>query len=189
MKEKISEDIMSELLNSILVNNITELHTSIEQGIKVMTDGIANNQYENLYFLFHNTSDKIEALGNLLDIESNPEYCKVFTYAIFWTMGRISDKLYNCYLLENSIQDKYEEVKLLRKSRYFHQMMALLEKNGELPQGVIAQRLSVSTNTLSNFLRRNEKYGLWEHKRYGKYNYYHLTGQGKDYLYYINNKS
>lgn len=179
---KAGGEFISKWYGAILGNNMTTLRDSVEQGIKIMIDGIADDQYENLYFLFHSASDKLEALGNLLDIDSNIEHCKVFTYAIFWALDKISDKLYSRYLSESSIQNKYEEVKLLRKSRYFYQLMELLEKNGELPQGALAERLSISTNALSNFLRRNEQYGLWDHKRYGKYNYYYLTGQGKDYL-------
>lgn len=163
-------------------SSITELQRSVEQVVKVMTEGIFKKQYAELNSLFQGGTERIEAWGNYLEIDLNEEYQKIFTYAVFWTADRISEKLYNSYLIEDKAKKKYEEVKQLRSSKYFYPMLELLAKNGELPQGVIAKRLSISTNALSNFLRRNEKYQLWKHVKYGKYNYYHLTNQGRNYL-------
>lgn len=180
--EKKSGEIMAKWDKAMLEGNVSAMQNSVEQVVRILKDGIMNKQYENLHFLFENGAERIEAWGNLLGIDSDTDCCKVFTYAVFWMAQRISEGIYESSLLEEQIQSKSEEVKQLRKSKYFYPMLTLLEKNGELPQGIIAQHLSVSTHSLSNFLRRNERYGLWEHIKYGKYNYYHLTDQGKSYL-------
>lgn len=181
-EDKKSGEIMVKWDRAMLQGDVSALQNSVEQAVKMVKDGIVSKQYENLYYLFQSGAEKIEAWGNLLDIDSNQDYCKVFTYAIFWMAERISEDIYHNFLMEEEIEQKSQEVKLIRKSKYFYPMLTLLEKSGELPQGAIARNLLVSTNSLSNFLRRNEKYGLWEHIKYGKYNYYHLTDQGKSYL-------
>lgn len=181
-KDIVNGELMISWDKAMLENDIPALKKSVEQVIKLMTDGVFKKQYENLYFLFQSGTKRIEAWGNGLNIDAEKIYCKIFTYAIFWMADRMSEGLYNNYLIEDRTKKKFEEVKQLRKSKYFYPMLELLEVNGELPQGAIAKHLSVSTNALSNFLRRNEKYELWNHVKYGKYNYYHLTSQGKDYL-------
>jgi len=61
-------------------------------------------------------------------------------------------------------------------------LLELLEVNGDLPQGTIAKCLSMTTQTLSNFLRRYEKYKFWRCEKYGRHNFYYLTNEGKNYL-------
>jgi len=159
------------------------LREIVDQVIRIMSDGIYDKRYGDLYFLFQSGAGKIEAWGNLLDIDTEDSGCRIFAYAIFWMAHKMSKELDQRHVSESSANEKYEEISAgIRNTKYLNVLLELLNEHGDLPQNAIAAHLSISSNALSNFLRRNEKYELWDHKKYGKYNYYYLTDQGKKFL-------
>lgn len=176
-------EIMANWDKAMLGGDAFTLKRSVNQVMGILSDELFRRQYDSLYFLFQSGSRKIEAWGNCLEVDDHEMYRKIFAYAIFWMAEKISGKLYRRCLAETGTRGKYEEVnKEIENSKYLNTILDLLEKNGELSQGAMAEYLSVTSNALSNYLRRNEKYGLWDYNRIGKYNYYHLTGEGKGYL-------
>lgn len=177
----LDEKIIKLLDNVMSDNNISSLQKNIDQIIEIITDEVFRQQYKSLYYLFQNDTKKIEAWGNKLKINTLEDF-KIFAYAVFWMANTMSSSLYKHFLEEEQKNKEYENAKTLRKSKYLYPVLDLLEKNGELPQKAIAENLSISTNALSNFFRRNKKYGLWDCVTYKKRNYYHLTIQGKNYL-------
>ncbi len=176
------EELMKTWESAMQANEVSLLKKNVEQVLKMMADAVFHHGYEELYGLLQSGARQIEAWGNYFGIDENETYCKVFSFSVFWTAKELSEKLYNKCQLEDEKKAAYEEAKVLRSSKYFFPMLKLLEENEELPQGAIAQQLSVSTHALSNFLRRNEKYGLWGWEKYGQSKYYHLTGKGRLYL-------
>lgn len=184
----LNQEILMLLDNAMEASQPANLYQSVEQLMKLMADSIQNQEFENLYFLFQSGAKRIEAWGNRLNIDANENYRKVFFFAAFWTSKKISGKLYDNYLKECDFQKKYEDIKALLNYKNIVPMLELLEMNGELPQGSIAEHLSMSSQALSNFLRRYEKYGLWSHERYGRLNLYRITNDGKNYLLFIQKK-
>lgn len=176
------EEILANWDKAMLAAKIPNMHKNIEQLIKLMTDGIINQEYDGLQFLFKSGAKRIEAWGNQLNIEAKEQYSRVFSYAIFWMSKKISDKLYSNQQKEKAVQRKIEEIKMLQNSKYIIPLLELLEINGEMTQGKIAEQLKLSTQALSNLLRRYEKYKLWDFEKYGRCNYYYLTNDGKNYL-------
>ncbi len=178
----IQEEVMACWDQAMQANQACDLQKNIEQILNILTDSIRDQEYENLYDLFTNGAKRIEAWGNELDFESHADYYRVFSFASFWIAQKISEKLYAIQQKQRESEKKYEELRQLEHARYIPQMLELLETNGELAQGTIAKYLSLSSQALSNLLRRYEHYHFWEYHKYGKYNYYHLTNEGKAYL-------
>lgn len=184
--ENMGYDLLDEKIitlwdNAMSDNDISSLQKNIDQIIEIITDEVFRQQYKSLYYLFQDGTKKIEAWGNKLKINTLEDF-KIFAYAVFWMANTMSSSLYKHFLEEEQKNKEYEDAKSLRKSKYLYSVLDLLERNGELPQKAIAKNLSISTNALSNFFRRNKKYGLWDCVTYGKHNYYRLTIQGKNYL-------
>lgn len=174
--------VMNNFNEAMKKNEIGLLQENVEQLLKIFADGSFHQEYEALHDLFQTGAKRIEAWMSQLDLENDERAYKAFACSAFWSVKVISDKLYQKSLAEEKKEQIYEEAKALRKSKYFYPILELLEENGELSQKAIAQRLGISTNTLSNFLRRTKEYGLWDYVCYGKYHYYHLTNIGKAYL-------
>lgn len=152
-----------------------------QRFVQIVRDGVFGQQYEQMHDLLCSSQRQLEAWGNLLDFDRNTEYYKVFSYTVFWTIDKVAEELYQTYQKKALIENMENQVKQLRKSAYLYPVLQFLAERGEAAQGDIAKHLAISSNSLSNFLRRNEKYNLWQHEKYGKYNYYFLTGTGKKY--------
>lgn len=166
----------NEAMKSDDIRNIQKI---TDRLIRITLDGISNQQYEQLHELMGNNAKKLEAWRNSLNIDSNIEYQKVYAYTTFLLTASITDKLYREYQNQRSTKELEVELKKLRRSEYLYPMLELLSQKGEVSQGEIARHLNITSHSLSNLIRRNEKYGLWNHQKYGKYNYYFLSAQGK----------
>lgn len=160
-------------------DNLRNIRKVTDRLIHITLDGILNQQYVQLHELVGNNAKRLEAWRNSLKIDSNLEYQKIYAYTTFMLTANITDKLYREYQDLISTRELEVELKKLGKSVYIYPMLELLARNGEVSQGEIAKYLKISSNSLSNLIRRNEKYGLWNHQKYGKYKYYFLSAQGR----------
>lgn len=162
--------------------DIQTIQQMADRFVQIMKDGILNQQYDHMHELLCSNQRQLEAWGNILKIDESPVNYKIFAYAIYWTMERLAEELYQMHRKALQIDGVEAQMKQLRKSSYFYPILQLLAERGEVAQGEIAKHLNISSHSLSNFLRRNEKYQLWQHDKYGKYNYYYLTNTGKQYF-------
>lgn len=186
--DKKNEKFLNNLDKAMLESQIPTLRKNIEQLIKLMVDGILDQEYKELRDFFQLGGKRIEAWGNQLNIDGNEAYAKVFSYAVFWMSKRMSDKLYDGFQKEADMQKKYEEVKHLKDSKYMEQVLCLLEKKGDMKKEVMASDLSLPIQELSDLLERMGQYNFWNYRNVGEFAYFSITGEGKQYLRAVSHK-
>ena len=147
--DKKHEKMLNNWDKAMLENQIPIMSRNIEQLIKLMVDGILNQEYKELQDLFQLGGKRIEAWGNQLNIDGNEEYWKVFSYASLWISKKMSERLYNEFQKEIDMQKKYEEVKQLKDSKYIEQVLCSLEKRGDVKKEILAKELSLPVQKLS----------------------------------------
>lgn len=167
---------------SLQEEEASALQKNVDKLLLMVKDEFIHGRYAQLNEMFQLQRKKMEAYGNLLDIDSSVNHRRIFSYAVYWGLDRLTEQMNKALVREQEAKKAYEEAERLRRVKYLYPMLELLDQNGELPQGTIARKLDISSHALSNFLRNNRKYGLWEFEKQGKYNYYHLTKRGSDYL-------
>lgn len=186
------------LVNTNLIKNwnnvmngcdIQPIQRMADQFVRVVREGVLGQQFEQMYELLCNNQRQLEAWGNILKLDADVKNYKVFLYAVYWTVEKLADELYEEQKRLLKIDEINTQINQLRRSTHFYPILHLLAERGEVPQGEIAKYLNISSNALSNFLRRNEKYHLWQHEKYGKFNYYYLTSTGKRYYKAFYNKN
>ncbi len=186
--DKKHEKILNNWDKAMLENQIPIMSRNIEQLIKLMVDGILNQEYKELQDLFQLGGKRIEAWGNQLNIDGNEEYWKVFSYASLWISKKMSERLYNEFQKEIAMQKKYEEVKQLKDSKYIEQVLCSLEKRGDVKKEILAKELSLPVQKLSELLERTEQYKFWNRRNVGNYIYFSITSEGKQYLHVASHK-
>lgn len=161
--------------------DIQPIQRMADQFVRVVREGVLGQQFEQMYELLCNNQRQLEAWGNILKLDADVKSYKIFLYAVYWTVEKLADELYEEQKKLLQIDEINTQINQLRRSTHFYPILHLLAERGEVSQGEIAKYLNISSNALSNFLRRNEKYHLWQHEKYGKFNYYFLTSTGKRY--------
>lgn len=181
-KEYLTNTNLMENWNAVMNGcDIQTIQQMADRFVQIVKDGVLGQQYEQMYKLLCNNKQQLEAWGNILNIDENPDNYKIFAYAVYWMVERLTEELYQAHEKIKRVDEIDTHIKQLRKSAYFYPILQILTEKGEVSQGEIARHLDISSQSLSNFLRRNEKYKLWKHEKYGKYNYYYLTSTGKQY--------
>lgn len=161
--------------------DIQSIQQMANQFVRVVKEGVLSQQFEQMRELLCSNQRQLEAWGNILKLDADLKNYKVFVYAVYWTVERLADELYKAQKSLSQVDEINARINQLKKSNHFYPILHILAERGEVSQGEIAKYLNISSNALSNFLRRYDKYHLWQHEKYGKYNYYYLTNIGKQY--------
>ncbi|MDE7179339.1 MAG: winged helix-turn-helix domain-containing protein [Lachnospiraceae bacterium] len=177
----VKTNLLEDLNNVMNGGDIQSIQQMANQFVRVVKEGVISQQYEQMHELLCSNQRQLEAWGNLLKLDASLMNYKIYVYAVYWTVERLAEELYQAQKKLRQIDEINIKIDQLRKSTHFYPLLQILAEKGEVSQGDIARYLNISSNALSNFLRRNEKYHLWQHEKYGKYNYYYLTNTGKQY--------
>ncbi len=162
--EKYAQDVME--------GSLLKVRRNAEELLRIFTEAILKDTICETWDFYKSGMDKLEALANYLEIGTNEEKQRVYYFAVMKTILELG-----CLLSQKSGEN--EEAQAYVEYKYIYPVLELLAESGGLSVCKIADRLSISRNTLSNSFHRTDKFGLWRMEKRGKKHYYHITAKGK----------
>lgn len=149
-----------------------------EQLKDILVQGILNQTISELFPSFQLEEQKLEAMEHLLEIFDKEEHQKIYYYTAIKTIAMIVQEA-------GTELKKQERYGTFFRYKYLVPVLDLLSQNRMMNQHRIAEHLNISSQSLSNFFRRTNDFGLWKKKMVDKNSFYIITAQGKEaYRYY-----
>lgn len=147
---------------------------------KIIIDSIVNQTYSNLKSDIEKTTWNYEKIFNKLNIEdTNNSACFYFgcLYALTTSFIEICDR--------KQIDDNLNNVSL--QYTHLRPFLELLYEKGTVSGKMVRNELCMSVSSLSNFIKRIEKYKLIEINKIGNMKYYTLSILGNQLIKKYNN--
>lgn len=159
-------------IQDIKSGSVSNMSDTADNLIRILTDAIINNTIEKTWKVLKSETKKFEALTNYLEIYNSTEKQKVYYFAVMKTVIEINGLL-NEKTTEQNYYKKYTNYK------YIYPILQQLSITNTLSHGRLAECIGISKNSLSNFFRRTNEFGLWKAEQHGKKHYYTITAKGK----------
>lgn len=173
-------DALQKTINELYLNQNPDIDRWAEQYMKVYIDAYMNHAIskfseESLVF-----SNQLEALREYFAIDDNLEHKRIYCFAMIDTIKNLGDRIAE---LDSGEVGEYSNFK------YIYPILEVLYNNGMVSVGNMAKNLKVERHTLTNAIRRADKFELWIRKKQGRYSLYQITSKGeRAYIAYVKKK-
>ncbi len=161
---------LQRLFSDLCFDKSTDIDKLAEEFMSVFVDAHLDNTIEQFSEESNLYSNQLEALRNYLQIDETEEYKKIYCFAMIETIKNMSDRI--AYLDTQEAQD-YSGYK------YIYPVLELLYHNGTMSIGCLAGSLNIERHSLTNAIRRADKFGLWSQKKIGRNSLYQITAKGE----------
>ncbi|MBR2950354.1 MAG: MarR family transcriptional regulator [Lachnospiraceae bacterium] len=165
-------DMLQEIFIEICTENRSDKIEAFVVKLKdLFIDSVLNNTVEAISHDYMIDKRRAEAIETLLELEEEKNQI-IYYYSAAKTIAEISVSI-----AEKS--DLKQKISKGNGSERLFQILSVLYENGEVNHKVIAQRLQISTQALSNLIKRYDYLNLWSKNKQSKYCYYVITYEGK----------
>lgn len=171
---------LQKIINDLCFDKSTEIDKLAEEFMKVYVDAHFDKSIDKFSEESNLYSNQLEALRGYLQIDDVEDYKKIYYFAMIETIKNLSDTI---AMLDIPKAEDYSGFK------YVYPILEVLYHNGTMPVVCLADRLNIERHSLTNAIRRADKFGLWSQKKVGRNSLYQITAKGEQaYTAYIKNK-
>lgn len=160
------------LIKMVFEENIDTKEEYSELLLNYLSDSILTNMTEEFNDNVSSLKYKLEAMSEALDIYNDKKAMNSYFFGIIKTVIELSGKI-------NREKCLMRDVNKIERTEYGKNILHLLYEVKTINHGTLAQKMNISTHSLTNFMKRMEDTNLWSKSKYGKYTNYDITPIGE----------
>lgn len=161
---------LQKTIKELYLNQDVDIDTYAEEYLNVYIDAYLNRSVSKFSEEGKAFSHQLEALREYLKIDEDIEHKRIYCFAMIDTIKNLGDKI---AALDSCEVGQYSNYK------YIYSILEVLYNNGTVSVGNMADLLQVERHTLTNAIRRANKFELWIQKKQGRNSLYQITSRGE----------
>lgn len=171
---------LQKVIKSLCLGENAEIDKLAEEFMKVYIDAYLDKAIEKFSEESNQYSNQLEAMREYLQIDDKEENRKIYYFAMIDTIKNISDRV---AMLDAQRVENYSGYK------YIYPILETLYNHGTISIGNLATSLNMERHSLTNAIKRADKFELWSQKKIGRNSLYQITVKGEQaYTAYKKNK-
>lgn len=164
------DNALQKTINSFYFQKDKEIAGWAERYKEVFIDAYLNNQLSSFSAESKIFSNQLEALHEYFEIEDSVENKRIYYFAMIDTIKKLGDSI---AVLDSGQMMDYSNYK------YIYPILEILYDSGTISVGNLASQLNVERHTLTNAIKRADKFGLWIHTKSGRNSLYQINSKGE----------
>lgn len=160
------------LVKMVFEENIETKEEYSELLLNYLSDSILTNMTEEFDENISSLKYKLEAMSEALDIYNDKKVMNSYFFGIIKTVIELSGKI-------NREKCLMKDVYKIERTEHGKNVLHLLYEVKTINHGTLAQKMNISSHSLTNFMKRMEGTNLWRKSKYGKYTNYDITPIGE----------
>ncbi len=162
--------LLQKTMEGLLFNRSAELDVCAEQYMNIYLDAYKNHQMETFREESEQLSDQLELLWEYFKIEDEEIHRKIYYFAMIDTIKNLAVKISEELSCDAGEYGNY---------KYIYPILRVLYENGTVPVGKLAECLKLERHSLTNAIRRYNKFQLWSQEKQGRNSLCQITAKGE----------
>ncbi len=173
-----TSDLLQKTMKGLLLHQSAEFDMCAEQYMNLFLDAYKNHQMETFREESEQLSDQLELLWEYFKIEDEEIHRNIYYFAMIDTIKNLAVKISRDILCDAGEYGNY---------KYVYPILKVLYENGTVSVGNLSECLNIERHSLTNAIRRYEKFQLWSKKSQGRNSLCQITAKGEQaYISYLN---